>query len=43
MTAFKKQDDHIDIKAGKSPDDIDVFITVRFALLFIQLIQILLS
>ena len=27
MTAFKKQDDHIDIKADKSPDDIDVFIT----------------
>ena len=27
MTVFKKQDDHIDIKAGKSPDDIDVFIT----------------
>ena len=27
MTVFKKQDDHIDIKAGKSPDDINVFIT----------------
>ena len=27
MTAFKKQDDHIDIKDGKWPDDIDVFIT----------------
>ena len=27
VTAFKKQDDHIDIKADKAPDDIDVFIT----------------
>ena len=27
MTAFKKQDDHIDIKADKTPNDIDVIIT----------------
>ena len=30
MTALKKQDDHIDIKAGKSPDDIDVLLQIRF-------------
>ena len=27
VAAFKKQDNHIDIKADKSPDDINVFIT----------------